>query len=765
MWPFIASRFDRVVSVEHRESADQFILFRRTGDTVEELSISSKHYFIVDSPELITPHAGCEVIMLEGNLPLRFLVLCQTLSDYRQALRHAQSRGRALYGEGMSDHIWHRGTVEAFLMRSGTALFTEMNPEDITVAALDFEMYTSNGKHFPDASCPSDKIIIATLADNRGNTFVFNERALGEAGLIEAVCELICRNDYDVLCGHNLVGFDLPYLTTRAKQLNIKLTLGRDASVLEQRISRRRYALREAPEFHIFGRHIIDTLPLLMSWDMTNRALDNWQLKDAVVALGLSKEDRRDFDRSNISALWDDNASELLAYAQADASDSLSLYRFLSPSLFYQTQLLPLTYQQCATTGTGTKVDISLIRAYLRKTHSLPLRGALIDGEGRGGLTEARRLGWHSSVHKADVASLYPSICLTYGIKPRTDILSAFPAVLRVLTERRLQAKARLKELEPDSYEQKATDAMQNSLKILINSFYGMLGTSGLYFSDSEASNEITTKGQEILLNMVENVERVRGKVIEIDTDGLYFTLPGDFAPREIAALVAKGLASGIRVDYDGYYDYMYSYAPKNYILLQGEKLIRKGVVFRSRKLYGLQEDFIMHSVECLRKDTIGMLAEYYRRTAKRIRLSEVVIKEISTYLSVDQTFEEYKANLKTDGQRSRPMDLVVNRPDRERWSLRSKIHYYHAGQGEIKLVEDFAGDPDREFYLELLKKTAEKFLYAFRPEDWHRVFSETLVPESFDMITPWGFSPVEQPEVLREYANVIKGDFQLRLF
>ena len=768
MWPFSESRFDRVVAIEHDEQRDQFVQYKRNSrEVIEEISISSKHFFIVDAMDLCPRGSNYLVVDLAGELPLRYLVLCDSYRDYLYALREAKRYGRVKYGEAMSDHIWQRSPVEAFLMRSGTTLFTNLHPDDLKVVALDFEMYTNAGKHFATSADPNDKIILASLADNRGHTYLLDERALGEAGLIKEVCRLICENDYDVICGHNLVGFDLPYLAARAQQLNVPLCLGRNGSILQERANRRRLTLRESPDFFVFGRHIIDTLPLLLSWDITKRELENYRLKDAVNALGISARDRRDFDRGDISQMWDANSKALLDYAEADAIDSLALYNFLSPSLFYQTQMLPLTYQQCAATGTGTKADLSLIRAYLQKTHSLPLRGAHVFGEGRGGLTEARSLGWHNDIHKADVASLYPSICLSYNIKPRTDVLGAFPAVLKVLTERRLAAKASLKNLPPDGYEFKATDALQNSLKILINSFYGMLGTSGLYFSDSESSNNITTKGQEILLKMVHNVERAQGKVIEIDTDGIYFTLPKcTKAATDISRLVAVELPPGIRVDYDGHYDYMYSYAPKNYLLVQKDMLIRKGVVFRSRRLFGLQNEFITMCTDYLVKGDIGGLASYYRQTAQRIRNREVELESVTTYLSVDRTITEYEESLKGQGQHSRPLDLIISRPDRDKWTLRSKIHYYHAGNGSIKLVEDYAQDIDSTYYLELLRKSAERFLYVFPPQDWYRIFSETpLSDEDASRIRTWSFEPRQTPDILSEYERVVKGDFQLRLF
>jgi DNA polymerase elongation subunit (family B) len=745
MWPFVESRYQRIVAVEHDALNDCFVLYERKPDGhVTSFTVASRHYFIVDDVSAL-PGKNLDITELSGPHPLRYLVRCQ---NYREHLEQVKSVRRA------GKHLWHRNAALSFLIRSQTALFAAMRPHDLKVAAVDLEVYTSKAKLFADANDPDDRIILATVADNRGQSFLFDARTLGEEGLIAALSQLICREDYDVLVGHNITGFDLPYLTTRAARHRLPLNLGRDGGPLLAREGRRQMGLPASADYFVFGRHIVDTLPLLIQWDTTHRTLANFQLKEAVQALGLGV-DRRDFDRGEISHLWDKGEQRLLDYAVADARDSLELYNFLIPAFFYQTQLLPLTLQQCVNTGTGSKVDLAMVRAYLERAHSLPLRQDATAAEVSGGLTEARSLGWHTHVHKADVASLYPSICLSFKCRPRTDNLDAFLGLLTELTARRLAAKGNLKK----------ADALQNSLKVLINSFYGMLGAAGLHFADAEVSGEITRRGQAILLSMAANAEHAGGTVVELDTDGVYFTLPGlGHQPSEIAALIGRGLPAGIKVEYEGYFDHMYSYAAKNYVLFGKEGITRKGVVFRSRRLYGLQEGFIKAIMRCLAAEDVPGLCETYRSYALRLRQGGLTRDEVTTYVSVDTTWEDYAANIAAGGTRTRAFDLVAERPDRARWALKSRIYYYHAQNGQLKLSEDYTGDYDIRLYLEVLEKTAEKFLYLLPPLDWHRVFSElTISRDEAAKIKLWSFRP--SPEVLREYERVQKRDFQLRLF
>lgn len=755
MWPFVESRYQRIVAVEHDTLNDCFVLYERKPDGhVTSFTVASRHYFIVDDISAL-PGKNLDITELSGPHPLRYLVRCQ---NYREHLEQVKGVRRA------GKHLWHRNAALSFLIRSQTALFAAMRPHDLKVAAVDLEVYTSKAKLFADANDPDDRIILATVADNRGQSFLFDARTLGEEGLIAALCQLICREDYDVLVGHNITGFDLPYLTTRAARHRLPLNLGRDGGPLFAREGRRQMGLPASADYFVFGRHIVDTLPLLIQWDTTHRTLANFQLKEAVQALGLGV-DRRDFDRGEISHLWDKGEQRLLDYAVADARDSLELYNFLIPAFFYQTQLLPLTLQQCVNTGTGSKVDLAMVRAYLERAHSLPLRQDATAAEVSGGLTEARSLGWHTHVHKADVASLYPSICLSFKCRPRTDNLDAFLGLLTELTARRLAAKGNLKNLPLGSLEYRAADALQNSLKVLINSFYGMLGAAGLHFADAEVSGEITRRGQAILLSMAANAEHAGGTVVELDTDGVYFTLPGlGHQPSEIAALIGRGLPAGIKVEYEGYFDHMYSYAAKNYVLFGKEGITRKGVVFRSRRLYGLQEGFIKAIMRCLAAEDVPCLGDTYRSYALRLRQGGLTRDEVTSYVSVDTTWEDYAAHIAAGGPRTRAFDLVAERPDRARWALKSRIYYYHAQHGQLKLSEDFTGDYDVRLYLEVLEKTAEKFLYLLPPLDWHRVFSELSISrEEAARIKLWSFRP--SPEVLREYERVQKRDFQLRLF
>src|SRR2546421_9491166 len=70
--------------------------------------------------------------------------------------------------------------------------------------------------------------------------------------------------------------------------------------------------------------------------------------------------------------------------------------------------------------------------------------------------------------------------------------------------------------------------ALQNTFKILINSFYGYLGFAQGHFADFDAAARVTQIGRELLQKMIDWLTARGAQVIEVDTDGIYFIPPAE---------------------------------------------------------------------------------------------------------------------------------------------------------------------------------------------------------------------------------------------
>ena len=120
--------------------------------------------------------------------------------------------------------------VMQFLLQTGRTMFKGMAFNDLHRLQLDIETYTEGAYRFSKATRPGDRIILIALADNRGWNHVIDGRKLDERRMLRELVRVIKERDPDVIEGHNINGFDLPYILTRCARYGVDLTIGRDGS-------------------------------------------------------------------------------------------------------------------------------------------------------------------------------------------------------------------------------------------------------------------------------------------------------------------------------------------------------------------------------------------------------------------------------------------------------------------------------------------------------------------------------------------------------
>ena len=162
---------------------------------------------------------------------------------------------------------------------------------------------------------------------------------------------------------------------------------------------------------------------------------------------------------------------------------------------------------------------------------------------------------------------------LAFGYLPKNDALGVLEGMLRDLRAFRVEAKNALR-AAADPLERGTLDALQGTFKILINSIYGYLGFAQGHFADFDAAENVTAKGREILRCMVKWLDERGAKVIEIDTDGIYFRPPDGVVIDDLRRGLTPQLPPGIEVELDKRYPAMFSYKAKNYALLD-ESVLR----------------------------------------------------------------------------------------------------------------------------------------------------------------------------------------------
>ena len=161
----------------------------------------------------------------------------------------------------------------------------------------------------------------------------------------------------------------------------------------------------------------------------------------------------------------------------------------LAPSYFVQAQIFPYSYQNAVLRGNATKIDALLMRAYLAARHSIPAPQEPSEVLGRLYRGAPMRRRAQRAALRRDLAVSVADAAVT-GMRRRRDRLGVFLRMLSDLRSFRVQAKAAVREL--DGTARRNLEALQQTFKILINSFYGYLGFALGHFNDFVQANAVT---------------------------------------------------------------------------------------------------------------------------------------------------------------------------------------------------------------------------------------------------------------------------------
>jgi DNA polymerase-2 len=401
-----------------------------------------------------------------------------------------------------------------------------------------------------------------------------------EAELLDAFCRRVREIDPDVLTGWNVVDFDLAVLLQAADRLGTRLEIGRGPGRTTVR-SRGDDDWRSGPSSAtVPGRLVLDGIQMLQgahvrmesySLEAVSREVlgrGKVDLEAAALATDPGDDEVSDdplatFDKgAEVVRLWREEPGRLARYNLEDAR--------LVTEILQELQLVELAVERSALTGLPPDRLAASVAAFdFVYLSELGRRGrvarsvgvAAHDGSTMGGGAVYEPVpGLWEQVAVLDFKSLYPSLIRTFGLDPllhladpppdaasRDDLLVApngavferpvqegegggiLPALLDELFPRREAAKER------------GDRVASYAIKILMNSFYGVLGTSACRFYDPELANAITSFGRAVLAEAKRRAEAAGFHVLYGDTDSLFVATGAD-DPAE-ARRVASDLA------------------------------------------------------------------------------------------------------------------------------------------------------------------------------------------------------------------------------
>lgn len=358
--------------------------------------------------------------------------------------------------------------------------------------------------------------------------------------------------DPDVILGWNVVNFDLRFLQRRCDQLRLVLSLGRLQEPPEWRQAR-----DETQHYFVLvpGRVVLDGIDTLKAatWSFESFALE-------FVARQLLDRGKLIHDVENRGdAITDLFQQDKVALARYNLEDCC-----LVSDIFAKADLLNFAVERSRLTGLPMdKVGGSVAafeNLYLPRLHRAGYVAPNIgdvesDIAAPGGYVMQSDPGLYRHVLVLDFKSLYPSIIRTFCIDPLSllkgrfdsDLTGVLPQVFqRSPTQPSSQHSSwipgfheaifsKQEHLLPDIIKtlwdardtaKKARNApLSQAIKIIMNSFYGVLGTPLCRFFDPRLSSSITLRGHDIMLQTRHLIEQQGHKVIYGDTDSVFVWL------------------------------------------------------------------------------------------------------------------------------------------------------------------------------------------------------------------------------------------------
>ncbi len=375
-------------------------------------------------------------------------------------------------------------------------------------------------------------LMVGTQADEKNIRFVADEKVLLQEFILQ-----INQLDPDVCIGWNVINFDFRFLQKKADQYRIKLNIGRNHSSVRWR---QHHTENNHYFLHIPGRVVLDGIDTLKSatWQFSSFSLENVSRELLNRGKLINHQNQHDplYKAKEIKRQFHTDKISLGKYNLEDCQ--------LVIDIFDKAELIHFAIERARLTGlemdrVGGSVA-AFDNLYLPRLHRKGFTAPNIGDYGNGntapgGYVMNSKPGLYNSVLVLDYKSLYPSIIRTFKVDPYARIAAKklhpdetiagydgasfakhehiLPDIIAELWHARDKAKA------------EQNKALSQAIKIIMNSFYGVLGTPGCRIHDARLTSSITKRSHDIIKQSVKLINEQGYDVIYGDTDSVFVSL------------------------------------------------------------------------------------------------------------------------------------------------------------------------------------------------------------------------------------------------
>ena len=467
---------------------------------------------------------------------------------------------------------------------------------------------------------------------------------------LERLKELIIEWDPDIITGWNFIDFDLKVLKDFFEKYKLEFKFGRADWPNKLRIESEFFRDSKA---EVPGRMVLDGIHILKSSFIQ---LDDYKLGTAAKELIGEKKLIEKDDKTNkvqkIVDAYNNNPKELCEYNLKDSDLVLKILKKkkLIELTILRSKLVGLTLESVR--QSIASFDSVYIRRLNEKGLVAPSNLFKEKPEPiKGGFVMESKPGIYDNIIVMDFKSLYPSIIRTLNIDPVsyqpnkklknsnkefvvTENKAVFknekgllPNILEELWQQRDKAK-------------KEKDYIKSSaIKVLMNSFFGVLASPNCRFFNMKIANAITHTGQFINKLTSKEIEKFGYEVIYADTDSCFVN------PKTKDYEEAKKIGKKIEEEIN---DFLKKYVLKNYyresfLELELEKVFKvllmpttRGGTGGAKKRYaGIlvdkngKEEIAFTGLEFVRKDWTEVSKKF------QLKLLDLIFhkKEITTFV------------------------------------------------------------------------------------------------------------------------------------
>jgi len=429
--------------------------------------------------------------------------------------------------------------------------------------------------------------------------------------------------------------------------------------------------------------------------------------------------------------------------------NALALYNLLDCTLvldiFEKTHLIELLQNQSVLSGLMLdRIGVSTAAFdffMLPKIHRKGFVASNIleinrDSPNQGGTVLEPQTGLHEHVLVFDFKSLYPSIMRTFKIDPLSRLLSnedpiKTPTGITFSLSNHVLPK-RLEELmqKRDEAKIEGNQPLSKAIKILMNSFYGVMGSTGSRFYHVDLPQAISGIGRWVLEETIVFIKSQGYEVIYGDTDSIFISLKaglwgninqlGGQLVEKVNAFLTKKIKKGFKVDsfldlqFEKYYRKFYLPKARNGSG-EGAKKRYAGLLVRNG-----EEEINFVGMEYVRSDWTKLARNFQFKLFQKFFKDENIEQWVKLFVDEVKNHQHDSDLVYKKRLTKRPEEYTSNIPPHVKAALQidgSKrkglkvIEYVITSRGPIPLVKDHS-DLDYEHYIQKqVKPLAEDIL------------------------------------------------------